>query len=315
MSYILKKRIKGSSYYYLAETQHVNGKPRIVWQKYLGTADKIKQKLLEAKEEEIVEVAIFELGSVAAIEALEKELRFQAIVDEVVPKRSQGMRVGQYLYLIVLSRAIQRTKKKLQELRCKLKTADRRTTLRSVERRVKEILSESHIAPVFSAKVSRSYGKYKLSTGTDPLMIKEYRARFGKNILFTDHLDWSNEEIILAYREKYKIESAFKLTKDPFLVRWTPMYCWTDSKIRVHGLTCVMALLFLCLLRKRLKETSPTISLDKAMEVLRGIRLAHCYYPWKSQPVRKVCRLSSTEEELLKSLNIDLVSQLGSTIR
>lgn len=46
MEYILKKRIKGRTYYYLAEAQRVNGKPRIVWQKYLGTADKIKEKLL-----------------------------------------------------------------------------------------------------------------------------------------------------------------------------------------------------------------------------------------------------------------------------
>ncbi len=205
-----------------------------------------------------------------------------------------------------MSRTILRTKRKLQELRRTLKSVDKRTTVQSVERKVQEILSESHIAPVFDVKVSSYYGKYRMSIRTAPLVIKDYRARFGKNILFTDHLDWSNEDIILGYRDRHKIETSFRLTKDPFLVRWTPMYHWTDSKIRVHGLTCVMALLFLSLLHKKMKEAKVSMSLDRAMETLRSIRLAYCYYPRKAQPVRKICRLSSTEKELLTALNLEI---------
>ena len=36
------------------------------------------------------------------------------------------------------------------------------------------------------------------------------------------------------------------------------------------------------------------------------IRLAYYYYPRKAQPVRKICRLSSTEKELLTSLNLEI---------
>jgi len=107
MAYLLKKRIKGRTYYYLAESQRVNGKPRIVWQKYLGSADKIKEKLLEAKKEYLEDIATFEIGSLAAIESIEREIHFQEIVDEIVPKRNQGMSVGLYLYLVVLNRAIE----------------------------------------------------------------------------------------------------------------------------------------------------------------------------------------------------------------
>ncbi|GAG19588.1 unnamed protein product, partial [marine sediment metagenome] len=63
MAYILKKRIKGRTYYYLAESQRVNGSPRIVWQKYLGTADRIKEKLLESKKEYIEDISTLEIGS------------------------------------------------------------------------------------------------------------------------------------------------------------------------------------------------------------------------------------------------------------
>ena len=107
MAYILKKRIKGRTYYYLAENQRVNGKPRIVWQKYLGTADKIKDMLFSGEAEAMPEIAALEWGSIAAVEAIEREVGFQGIVDGIVSKRSQGMSVGQYLYLIVLNRVIE----------------------------------------------------------------------------------------------------------------------------------------------------------------------------------------------------------------
>lgn len=145
-----------------------------------------------------------------------------------------------------------------------------------------------------------------MSIRTNPLVSKDYRDRFGKNILFTDHLNWSTKEIILAYRDRYKIERAFRWTEDPSLLRWIPMYHWTDSKIRVHGLTYVMVLLYLSLLNKRKKEVGLKVSLDRLMEILRGIRFALCYYPRRRQPIRKVCRLSSTEQELLTSLNVKI---------
>ncbi len=110
----------------------------------------------------------------------------------------------------------------------------------------------------------------------------------------------------MAYRDRHKIETSFRLTKDPFLVRWTPTYHWTDSKIRVHGFSCVMALLFLSLLQKKMKEAEISMSIDRAMESLRDIRLAYCYYPRKTQPVRKICRLSSIEKELLTALSLEI---------
>ena len=38
---IIKKTIRGKPYYYARECQRIDGKPKIVWQKYLGKADDI----------------------------------------------------------------------------------------------------------------------------------------------------------------------------------------------------------------------------------------------------------------------------------
>ena len=36
-----KKRVRGYTYWYLVESKRVNGKPRTVWQHYLGKAEDI----------------------------------------------------------------------------------------------------------------------------------------------------------------------------------------------------------------------------------------------------------------------------------
>jgi transposase len=202
-----------------------------------------------------------------------------------------------------MSRTIRRTKAKLQDLRRNLVNADGRTTLKSIQRKVDDILAESHIATIFDVQVSKGY---RMTIRTNPQVLRDFRARFGKNILFTDHTDWSTDEIVLAYRDRYKIETAFRQTKSAELIRWQPMYHWTDSKIRVHGLTCVMALLYLSLLSRKLQKAGVVMAMDRAMEVLRGIRRAVYLYPGSSHPVRKLCRIGSTEEELLKALGVDI---------
>ena len=39
MASIIKKMVHGRAYYYARECRRVDGKPKIVWQKYLGRAD------------------------------------------------------------------------------------------------------------------------------------------------------------------------------------------------------------------------------------------------------------------------------------
>ena len=41
MASLIKKTLRGKVYYYARECRRVDGKPTIVWQKYLGKADDI----------------------------------------------------------------------------------------------------------------------------------------------------------------------------------------------------------------------------------------------------------------------------------
>ena len=106
MASIIKKVKKGRPYYYAVESARVNGKPRIVWQKYLGTVDAIVKRAADARPAEPSEAVIFELGGVAALLGIAQRLRLTELIDEVVPKREQGPSVGQYMVLAALNRAL-----------------------------------------------------------------------------------------------------------------------------------------------------------------------------------------------------------------
>lgn len=106
MATIIRKVKKGRPYYYAVESARVDGKPRIVWQKYLGTVEGIVKRAEGAEPESPATVDICELGGVAALARIAQRLELGELIDEVVPKRNQGPSVGRYMLLAAINRAL-----------------------------------------------------------------------------------------------------------------------------------------------------------------------------------------------------------------
>ena len=87
MASIIKKKKKGRLYYYAVQSQRVQGKPRIVWQKYLGTVEAIVQRVDQAAPPKAKEAVIFEAGGVAALLGIAQRLGLEELIDEAAPKR------------------------------------------------------------------------------------------------------------------------------------------------------------------------------------------------------------------------------------
>ncbi|MGB6443474.1 MAG: hypothetical protein WBF81_09305 [Thermoplasmata archaeon] len=103
---LTKKKVRRQSYWYLQECQRVRGRPRITWQKYLGTPDHLRA-LLERAETGggPLEVDVADFGP-AALLAIARELRLVEIVDSLVPKRDQGYSVGEHLLIAAIHRCL-----------------------------------------------------------------------------------------------------------------------------------------------------------------------------------------------------------------
>ena len=106
MATIIHKMKKGRPYYYAVASGRVNGKPRIVWQKYLGTVDAIVARAEGSKPPKPKEAVLFEAGGVAGLLRIAQRLKLMDVIDTAVPKRDQGPSVAHYMILAALNRAL-----------------------------------------------------------------------------------------------------------------------------------------------------------------------------------------------------------------
>jgi transposase len=114
MASLTAKVIHGKTYYYARECQRINGKPKIVRTVYLGAADDLiaaalKQKQGQAPQPQSVDIAAF--GDVVAFYHLAQQIGLVELLDRHLPKRDQGLSVGQYLLLATINRAVHPTSK------------------------------------------------------------------------------------------------------------------------------------------------------------------------------------------------------------
>jgi transposase len=104
---IVGKRISGKTYYYLVESARVEGKPRIVSQQYLGSAEEIVAKLASAGSGEVVRTQHKSFGDLAAVWGVLERLDVAGIIDAVVPRYpNAAASVGTYLALATANRVV-----------------------------------------------------------------------------------------------------------------------------------------------------------------------------------------------------------------
>lgn len=113
MASIIKKKKGKQYYYYLVESGRVNGKPRIVHQKYLGKAEDIARAMDEKKGMTHPESSVvLEFGAVMALFDLADRLGVVGWIDQYAPKRDQGLSIGQYMLIAAINRAVNPKSKK-----------------------------------------------------------------------------------------------------------------------------------------------------------------------------------------------------------
>ena len=105
MAHLHKKIKSGHAYYYIRETQRINGKPTIVSQIYLGNANKILSLFLDKNRYIPNRFSSKEFGSVFLINEIDRYVDLAGIVDKVIPvgKKTKGPSIGELLLYAVIT--------------------------------------------------------------------------------------------------------------------------------------------------------------------------------------------------------------------
>jgi transposase len=140
--------------------------------------------------------------------------------------------------------------------------------------------------------------------------IEKKERTLGKIILFADREDWTSEKIMRAYNDKYLVEENFRFLKDRHYLRFEPVYHWTDQKIRVHALMCVLGLLLVKLLQLRLAAVGEQISVKMLLDELNDITEVAFVYPGP-RVVRKLANMSTVQTQLWQAFGLGTYFNTG----
>jgi len=108
MASLVGKQLGGRTYYYLVESARVAGKPRIVSQQYLGSADEVAARLAQAGPGEPTGTRHRAFGDLAAAWSVLQRLDVVGVIDQIVGGRrvDAACSVGTYLALACLNRVV-----------------------------------------------------------------------------------------------------------------------------------------------------------------------------------------------------------------
>jgi len=183
---------------------------------------------------------------------------------------------------------------KLSELQKKLirratgeTTMGKKPTADSVANAVRKILNAEYMQEIFRYKVINIDGNVLLDYEMLEDALENIRVeQLGKTALFTDRSEFTNEQIVTAYRSAWHVESAFKQMKSTKHLTVRPIFHWTPEKIRVHIFTCVLAYRLCSLLRKELSDNEITMSINSLIDEMSCIKRIHTFFGDLDNPVK-----------------------------
>lgn len=188
-----------------------------------------------------------------------------------------------------------------------------RPTVEGVTKKVQSWLKARHMKDLFQVQITQSEGLPALSYRfNNNAWARLQKTLLGKTILFTDNEQWSDVEIIGGYRSQHHVETAFRRMKDCHHIALRPQYHWTDQKVEVHVLCCVLALMFCSLLRRELHRKGIDRSIPDILDELATIREVGFVFPQQGKlPTihMTISQMSDEQRSLYEALELQSYSQ------
>jgi transposase len=173
-----------------------------------------------------------------------------------------------------LEQTLAKARRRLTTLQARLARGRTRRPRQAVEAEITEILKPRWLSRVITWQLAgEEPASLRLSWRTDPAARRRLeREVFGKRLLFTDREDWPLAQVVAAYRSQADVEAGFRQLKDPKVVSFSPLFHWTDQKIRVHVFYCALALAVAHLLRRQATQAGLPMSVRELLGALAGIQ-------------------------------------------
>jgi transposase len=171
----------------------------------------------------------------------------------------------------------------------------------AIQERYLRLCERLHISSeLFTVQFHQGKDDLSMSFRKDPYNVSRKQAMFGKNIIITDNIDWTTREIVEASLDRWQVENRFRLSNNDDLVATRPIRHWTDSKIRCHLFSCVVALAYLRRLELKLAAAGIKRTAEDVMDDMRQFHSVLTLSKGARKPLRRLETPSKTQAEALK---------------
>ncbi len=203
MASVYAKKINGKTYYYLREMGRVDGKPKMVSERYLGSAADIEAAMDGTQAGMVPDrTRHLRFGDVAAVWSLLTDLDVAGVIDDVVGARrcDAGASVGTYLALAALGRLVEPDSKRAFARWWAATAADRFTKIsaRVLDHRkfwdAMHAVDAEALQEISARLTARMVAKYDLDLSSVALDMTN----------FATYLDTTNAKAPIAQRGKAK---------------------------------------------------------------------------------------------------------------
>jgi transposase len=203
-----------------------------------------------------------------------------------------------------------KARRQLADVAARLRRGKGRKSADQVEAEIEAILAPRWLRRVISVTLD----------GTEPSELSltwraDARAKaaladelFGKRVIFTDRDEWSIADVVAGYRSQSEAEADFRQMKDRRVVSFSPMFHWSDQKIRVHVFYCVLALMVARLMRRETERAGRPMSVRALLSSLAGIEETVLLYQGergRPRARRMLTEMDADQERLYDLFGLD----------
>jgi len=203
-----------------------------------------------------------------------------------------------------------KARRQLSALAARLARGKTRKPRDKVEAEIEVILKPRWLSRVISTTLlGESPAQLRLTWRTKPQARAALEDElFGKRILFTDKDRPPRADIVADYRSQSEVEGDFRQMKDPKVVSFSPMFHWTDHKIRVHVFYCVLALTVARLMVREADRHGMHMSVRELLDTLADIQETVLLYQGergRPRARRTLTEIDPTQQRLYNLFGLD----------
>ena len=203
-----------------------------------------------------------------------------------------------------------KARRQLAALAARLARGKTRKPREKVEAEISSILRPRWLSRVISTTLAgETPADLRLTWRTKPKARAALEAElFGKRILFSDKDHAPRAVIVADYRTQSEVEGDFRQMKDPHVVSFSPMFHWTDQKIRVHTFYCVLALAVARLMVREADRHGMHMSVRELLDTLAEIQETVLLYQGergRPRARRMLTEIDPTQQRLYNLFGLD----------